>query len=230
MKSAKEKTKKLRKTIKMDTYSKSDYSSNDGMLTTVWGPPMWQFLHTMSFNYPDKPSCRDKTNYKNFILSLQFILPCGKCRANFVKNLRRLPLKDRHMKSRATFSYYIYKLHETINKMLHKDSGLSYNDVRDRYEHFRARCAKSYTELNADLHKSIPIETFTEDSNDKGADGKELGCTEPLYGEKSKCVLQIVPQSKKCETFKIDNKCIKKRFTYNNNKTRKRYTENKSII
>jgi hypothetical protein len=225
MKPAKEKTKKLRRTIKNATYSKSDYSSNDGMLTTVWGPPMWQFLHTMSFNYPDKPSYQDKTNYKNFVLSLQFILPCGKCRANFVKNLRRLPLKEHHMKSRATFSKYIYRLHETINKMLHKDSGLSYNDVRERYEHFRARCAKSHDELNADLHKSIPVETFSENSH-----GKELGCTEPLYGEKSKCVLQIVPQNKNCETFKIDNKCIKKRITYLNNKTRKRYTENKSII
>jgi len=40
---------------------------------------------------------------------------------------------------------------------------------------------------------------------------KENGCTEPLYGEKSKCVLHILPQSTKCETFQIDEKCIKRR-------------------
>ena len=44
------------------------------------------------------------------------------------------------MKSRDTFSRYIYKLHETVNKLLGKKSGLSYCDVRERYEHFRSRC------------------------------------------------------------------------------------------
>ena len=38
----------------------------------------------------------------------------------------------------------------------------------------------------------------------------EKGCTEPIYGEKSKCVLKIVPQSKKVDTFQIDEKCIKR--------------------
>jgi hypothetical protein len=32
-----------------------------------------------------------------------------------------------------------------------------------------------------------------------------------LYGEKSKCVLQILPQSAKCETFQMDEKCVKRR-------------------
>jgi hypothetical protein len=40
----------------------------------------------------------------------------------------------------------------------------------------------------------------------------ENGCTEPLYGEKSKCVLHIVPQAHKCETLQIDNSCIKKKL------------------
>ena len=59
---------------------------------------------------------------------------------NFVNNLKKLPLKMKNMKSRDSFSKYIYNLHELINKMLNKKSNLSYNDVRERYEHFRARC------------------------------------------------------------------------------------------
>ena len=39
---------------------------------------------------------------------------------------------------------------------------------------------------------------------------KDLGCVVPLYGEKAKCVLQIVPEEKKCDTLQIDKKCIKK--------------------
>ena len=41
---------------------------------------------------------------------------------------------------------------------------------------------------------------------------KEKGCTEPLVGKKAKCVLKIVPQEDKCNTFEVDKKCIKKRL------------------
>ena len=57
-------------------FNAKDYESNDGMLTTVWGPPMWHYLHTMSFNYPVKPTRHDKKHYKNFVLNLQNVLPC----------------------------------------------------------------------------------------------------------------------------------------------------------
>ena len=55
------------------TFKKSDLSSGDGMLTTVWGPSIWLFLHTMSFNYPVEPTSEDKQNYKQFILNLQYV-------------------------------------------------------------------------------------------------------------------------------------------------------------
>jgi hypothetical protein len=31
-----------------------------------------------------------------------------------------------------------------------------------------------------------------------------------VYGEKAKCVLKIVPDTKKCETFQIEEKCKNK--------------------
>ena len=40
---------------------------------------------------------------------------------------------------------------------------------------------------------------------------KEKGCTEPLYGQKSKCIINIVPQSVKGPTLQIDKQCIKTR-------------------
>ena len=190
------KTKKNKKS----TYSKEDYNSNDGMLTTVWGPGMWHYLHTMSFNYPVNPTCEDKDNYRNFILNLRNTLPCGKCRTNLCKNLKKLPLKMSYMRSRDVFSKYVYDLHELVNKMLNKKSGLSYDDVRERYEHFRARCAKSYKQLSKRKTQKLLNEM----------NKNEKGCTEPLYGEKSKCVLKIVPHDTKCKTLEIDEKCLKK--------------------
>ena len=182
-------------------FKEDDFNSNDGMLTTIWGPGMWHSLHTISFNYPVKPTCDDKRNYRNFILNLENVLPCGKCRKNLKKNFNKLPLKLSDMESRSTFSLYIYKLHELINKMLHKKSGLSYEDVRERYEHFRSRCIKSLTEMEK---KQQQI---------KKQEKEEKGCTEPLYGEKAKCVIQIVPQSKKCKTFNIHKQCVKRNLT-----------------
>ena len=54
---------------KRRTYKKRDYESPSGMLTSVWGPALWHYLHVMSFNYPVKPSIEDKRAYKNFILN-----------------------------------------------------------------------------------------------------------------------------------------------------------------
>jgi hypothetical protein len=186
-------------------YSDKDFNSNDGMLTTVWGPAIWHSLHTISFNYPIDPSPEDKKNYKSFIMNLKNVLPCGKCRKNLKKNMKKLPLTNKDMESRNTFSKYIYDLHEVINTMLGKKSGLSYDDVKERYEHFRARCALNYEDI-AKMKNDI------NEYMKKHPGVSEKGCTEPLYGEKSKCIIHIVPQNDTSQTFQIDDKCIKKKL------------------
>lgn len=187
----------LKQNQHQSTYSKDDYNASDGMLVTVWGPSMWHFLHTMSFNYPVEPTEEDKRHYRDFVLSLQHILPCKYCRINLKSNFKNMPLEMCHMKNRETFSKYIYQLHEVVNKMLKKKSGLSYCDVRDRYEHFRARCT----------HEKPIVFKFR-----KTVKKREKGCTEPLYGKKARCIIKIVPQEAKGSTFQMDDKCIKKRM------------------
>jgi hypothetical protein len=139
----------------------------------------------MSFNYPVEPTPEQKQYYRDFILNLENVLPCKYCRINLAKNFKQLPLTMAHMKNRDTFSRYVYQLHELINKMLGKKSNLTYCDVRERYEHFRARC------------------TVNEPS-------KEKGCTEPLVGKKSKGIIQIIPKDTPCESIQIDQQCLKK--------------------
>lgn len=173
------------KTRKIKTYTRKDYQSGEGMLTTVWGPSLWHFLHTMSFNYPNNPTAEQKKQYRQFVLSLEHILPCKYCRINLKSNFKDVPLGHRDMKDRESFSKYMYRLHEHINQMLHKKSGLTYEEVKERYEHFRARCATTV----------------------------EKGCTESLYGKKAKCVIQIVPQEKNCQTFQMDDSCKKVRVS-----------------
>ena len=198
------KTRKNRSGTKSQTkkhrvFKKGDFYSGDGFLTTVWGPAQWHMLHTISFNYPVNPTEEQKKQYRNYVLSLQNVLPCGACRKNLKTNLRHFPLKMSDIKSRETFSKYIYNLHELVNKMLKKKSNLTYCDVRERYEHFRARC----------VDEKPKVFKYSEIKTRKNK--KEKGCTEPLYGKKARCILNIVPQEEKGQSIQIDKKCMKTR-------------------
>lgn len=190
--------KKTNNKTKKRIFTKKDFVSGDGMMVRIWGPIFWTAIHTLSFNYPIHPTPEDKKRYRDFIINLQYVLPCKYCRINLTNNFKKKPLDMCYMKNRDTFSRYIYELHEIINKMLHKKSNLTYCDVRERYEHFRARCTE----------EDPKIFTFKKTNTRRK---KEKGCTEPLYGKKAKCVINIVPQEDKTETFKMDKKCIKKR-------------------
>jgi hypothetical protein len=171
----------------MSVFSEKDYNSNNGILTTIWGPPLWFSLHCISFNYPNNPTEKQKHEYKSYFISLKNILPCKTCRENYEKNLQILPIDDKVLKNRKSLSKWLYKMHELVNKSLGKESGLTYEDVKNRYETFRSRCLIDPKEKQKKEHE---------------------GCTEPLYGIKSKCALHIIPKNSKASTFKMDSKCI----------------------
>ena len=179
MTSKTKRNKNIKNKTKKNIYNETDFNSNNGFLTAIWGPAIWHFLHIISFNYPVEPTEENKKHYLKFMLDLKYILPCKKCRENLKKNYNQLPITMKDMKNRYTFSLYVYNLHELINKMLHKKSNLSYEDIRQRYEHFRARNCNEMTNT-------------------------EIGCSKPLYGKKTKCILKIVPQNKKCKTFQMN--------------------------
>lgn len=167
-------------------FTKEHYNSPDGMLTSVWGPPLWHTLHTISFNYPVKPDSNDIKNYYTFFKSLENILPCKYCRDNLKNNLKVVKLNKSVFKNRYTLAKWVYNLHEEVNKMLGKKSNLTFEQIQDRYENFRARCLKSKN--------------------------KESGCNKSLYGVKGKCILNIVPKDNRSPSLKIDPKCKVKKI------------------
>ena len=198
------KNKNKQNKTKKRVFAKNVFRCGQGFLVSVWGPLQWTFLHIMSFNYPVNPTPEDKKHYMDYVLNLQYVLPCKYCRINLTNNFKKKPLRMCHMASRETFSRYIYELHETVNRMLKKKSNLSYCDVRERYEHFRSRCTE-------EKPKIFTFKNSKAKSKSNSKSKKEKGCTEPLYGKKSKCVINIVPQEVKTDTFKVDEKCIKTR-------------------
>lgn len=176
----------------MTPFTEDMFDSNEGMLTSVWGPAMWHVLHTISFNYPVRPSHEHKLKYYRFVLSIGDVLPCIHCRNNFKNNLRDVGFSKRCFKDRKHFSRFMFDLHNQVNRMLGKNEESSFRKVRERYEHFRSRCID-------DLQSSTPVK-------------QENGCIEPMYGKKSKCVIRIVPKNSKHRTFAVDKDCKLRRL------------------
>lgn len=96
----------------------------------VWGPAMWKVIHMISVGYPkSSPSIEAKVSAHKFIHSLMFLLPCDKCRENFVKEIEKFPLLDRHLENRELFGRYLVNLHNTVNRRLGKRFDYTWDDV-----------------------------------------------------------------------------------------------------
>ena len=152
------------------------YESTNGFMTSVWGPMLWHVLHMISMNYPIDPSKAERAYYYNFIHSLKHVLPCGTCRNNMFNNLDLN--KKTHLKNRKSFSLWVYNFHNEINSLLQKGEYKSFEEAREFYETFRAKCNKN----NVDT----------------------LGCVSPANGLRKKCLLTIVPYTKDIQ-IKSDN-------------------------
>lgn len=95
---------------------------------SIWGPHAWVFLHSITFNYPNCPKQEDKINMRNFFNNLQNILPCDKCKNNFLTHIKKRPLTDNILCSKRELIKWLIDIHNDVNKMNGKQS-VSYNDA-----------------------------------------------------------------------------------------------------
>ena len=157
-------------------------------MTSIFGPVFWMAIHLVSFNYPPHPTPSQRHAYRQWLLATGEILPCRYCRENFRANLERAGMCDEVFASRDTFSRFCYRLHEVVNQMLGKVSSVTYEQVRDRYEAFRAGCAAATPAPRA---------------------GVERGCVAPLYERvKGRCVIHVTPHdAHDGPSLVVDPKC-----------------------
>jgi hypothetical protein len=102
------------------------------MNQNLWGPKYWFTLHTITFEYPIKPTAHDKQVYYNFITSLQYIIPCSICKVNFKKNLKSHPLEN-NIHSRKELVHWMIDVHNKVNLETGKRI-YSYDEVITLYE------------------------------------------------------------------------------------------------
>jgi len=100
------------------------------MNQNVWGPHAWFLLHSITFNYPFKPSEEQKQRTKAFFYDMQHMLPCSYCRGNYKRNLKETPIR---LNSRKELVEWLIDLHNEVNGQTGKKA-LSYDQVIRIYE------------------------------------------------------------------------------------------------
>ena len=79
-----------------------------------WGNAIWYILHTASL-YAPEPVADSFVHYKNLLYSLQWLLPCPKCRIHLSQNLDYIDL-DQCPRNREELFKCSWKLHNIVNK------------------------------------------------------------------------------------------------------------------
>lgn len=117
---------------------------NNGLITKIWGGATWISNHAITFGYPLEPTEEQKLKYKNYFKSLGDVLPCKYCRESYQKFITTgdTALTDEALTNRESLSRWFYRVHEAVNHKLEIDYGVTYEDMADRYESFRAKCGK----------------------------------------------------------------------------------------
>lgn len=115
------------------------------IVTKIWGPPTWFFLHSMAMAYPkkiDNTNSRHieiKQNMYNFLNSLGSVLPCPICGESYSYYITQKDFEIwPNLESREKLTYYIYKIHNKVNEKLGvpNDKIPSFKDVLEFYSTF----------------------------------------------------------------------------------------------
>ena len=101
------------------------------MEPNVWGPHAWIFLHSITLNYPENPSEKDKLEIMDFFHKLPNVLPCQTCSHHFKDNLKKYPISKR-VHSKKELVEWLIDIHNEVNKLNNKKI-YSYEEVNDYY-------------------------------------------------------------------------------------------------
>ena len=152
---------------------------DNGLMTRLWGPSGWLFLHCVTFGYPFKidptnPEHLEKQNdYYRFFYYLGKVLPCKYCRNSYMEFFENdNPISK--LGTRRELAKWLYDVHNLVNDKLGvpQCERPSFEEVEERYQSFRAAC-KPLTD---------------KERNDKA--GK--GCIAPADGKPKRSVIKVV--------------------------------------
>lgn len=97
----------------------------------IWGPYFWFTLHTITLAYPDNPTYHDKRRYNDFFVSVQYILPCPKCREHYKQHLDNFPISI-SLDNKESLVLWLFNLHNQVNISLKKPV-MEYEAFKEKY-------------------------------------------------------------------------------------------------
>ncbi len=100
-----------------------------------WGPSAWNFVHTVSFAYPEEANDEDKERVYAFLQAFARVLPCKKCREDWQEfmNNNLISSTSVHLTGRSSLSRFLVKAHNHVNKKLNKGI-VPYERVQQWYD------------------------------------------------------------------------------------------------
>ena len=106
------------------------------MQTTTWGSSAWEYLHSITFNYPIKPTDIDKKKHLLYFKLVGELLPCNICRESYKLFTKYLHLKY-YLADRNAITYWLFYIHNLVNLKLNNKL-YKFVDVILKYENYRA--------------------------------------------------------------------------------------------
>lgn len=193
-----------------------DPNVDNGMMTKVWGPAGWLFMHAITFGYPyainpDNPEHITKQeDYYKFFYYLGKVLPCKYCRESYQQFMNKLSPIDK-LNTRKELTRWMYDLHNLVNDKLNVpiNERPSFEDVEKTYENYRAKCAtldnidsmegfgnentnniNNKGIINSIKNNEIKFTNNQEKYNYKNDKGK--GCVIPANGKPCRSIIKII--------------------------------------
>lgn len=99
---------------------------------SIWGTYGWNFLHYITFTYPNNPSDDEKETYLNFFNLVGKVLPCKTCRINYENHKLNYPINDLVLSNKENLVKWLINIHNQVNIMNGKKI-MSYEEVLNNY-------------------------------------------------------------------------------------------------
>jgi len=168
------------------------------MQANEWGPSAWNFLHMVTFGYPQDPDNNTKDHYKQLFSNLRYTLPCSHCRKSYIELYKYINI-DEYLDSREGLTFWLFIIHNLVNRKLKRDL-VNFEDVVLQYENYRARCGDmndvvKYSKCKSDI-KEIKLDDIQSNVLITYSKYKEISKKQIEYFYKSENIID--PKFIKC--------------------------------
>ena len=165
--------------IKCDGMECFNKNLDNGLMTRIWGPSGWLFLHCITFGYPykidpnNKEHLEKQNDYYKFFYYLGKVLPCKYCRISYMDFFTENSIMHA-LETRKDLTKWLYDIHNLVNNKLGvpQCEQPSFEDIETQYQSYRASC------------KPLTTKERTDNA------GK--GCIAPADGKPKRSVIKVV--------------------------------------